>query len=130
MIKVLKSIFTRKSEAVEVSVLREPFISECGTWYYDPHDMLESISLWTVAENEEFSKKEKVMSTSIIEMVKDKKVTFVCFKENELIYVTECGFEFPISIEEAKGATFLPEDKATLFMRWIRKHLKFIDESK
>jgi hypothetical protein len=67
---------------------------------------------------------------TIIEMVKDKKVKFICFKDNELIYSTECGFEFPISLEEAKGATFLPEDKATLFMRWIRKHLKVIEDAK
>ncbi len=68
---------------------------------------------------------------SIKDMVKDnKKVVFVRFKENELWYVTECGFEFPVPVEDTGSATFLAEDKAMLFMRYIRKHIAFLEKAK
>lgn len=61
----------------------------------------------------------------IKEMVKDgKKVRFVRFKNNELWYITETGFEFPVPIYDVGEATFLAEDKAILFLRWIRKHVE------
>jgi len=63
-------------------------------------------------------------------MVKDKKVKFLFYKEGELWYVTECGFEFPVPISDTAGATFNNEDKAILFMRWIRKHVAFIEGAK
>jgi len=36
---------------------------------------------------------------------------------------TECGFRFPVPISEAGTATFLAEDRALLFMRYIRWQL-------
>ncbi len=66
---------------------------------------------------------------SIKDMVKDgKKVYFVKYKNEEFIYRTECGFEFIVPLEETKGGTFLAEDKAMFFMRWIRKHMKYIEQ--
>ncbi|MBU2759049.1 hypothetical protein [Acidithiobacillus sulfurivorans] len=68
---------------------------------------------------------------SIKDMVKDnKKVVFTRFKEGNLWYQTECGFEFPVPVEDAGTATFLPEDKAMLFMRYIRKHIAFLEKAK
>jgi hypothetical protein len=65
------------------------------------------------------------------EMVKDnKKVRFAFYRDRQLWYETECGFQFPISIEEAEGATFLAEDKALLFQRYIRSHIKMIEQAK
>ncbi len=58
------------------------------------------------------------------DMVKNKKVKLVHFRAGELIYTTECGFEFPVPISDTGNASFLPEDNAIKFMRWIRKHLK------
>lgn len=70
------------------------------------------------------------MST-IKDMVKDNKVVrFTHFKENELWYETECGFQFPVPVEDTGSATFLAEDKAMLFMRYIRKHLSFLEQAK
>src|SRR5271157_717349 len=67
---------------------------------------------------------------SIKDMVKDgKKVKFQFYKQNELWYVTECGFEFPVPIEDCGDGTFLAEDKAMLFMRYIRKHIKYLDDA-
>ncbi len=45
-----------------------------------------------------------------------------------LYYKTDSGLEFPIPIEDTVGATFLAEDKAIFFMRWIRKHMENLNE--
>lgn len=59
-----------------------------------------------------------------------KKVTFVFYKQKELWYTTECGFEFPVPIDDTGDGTFLAEDKALLFMRYIRKHIDVIEKAK
>lgn len=65
------------------------------------------------------------------EMVKDnKKVTFVSYKQKELWYQAENGFLFPVPIEDAGDGVFLAEDKALLFMRYIKKHIKTIEDAK
>lgn len=68
---------------------------------------------------------------NIKDMVKDsKKVKFVFYKQNELWYETECGFQFPVPIADAGDGVFLVEDKALLFMRYIRQHIKMLDKAK
>ena len=67
---------------------------------------------------------------SIKDMVKDKSVTFVYYRENELWYVTDCGFEFPVPIDDVGTAAMLAQHKALLYMRWIRKHMAYIAEAK
>lgn len=64
---------------------------------------------------------------NVKDMVKDgKKVRFARFRKGELIYTTECGFEFPVPTDDAGDGIFLAEDKAMLFMRYIRKHIENI----
>lgn len=63
---------------------------------------------------------------SVKDMVKNKQVTFVRYKKGELWYVTECGFEFPVPIDDTGDADFYATDKAMLFMRYIRKHVEYI----
>lgn len=36
-------------------------------------------------------------------------------------------FEFPIPVDDAGGGEFLPVDKALTFMRWMRKHLEYLN---
>lgn len=68
---------------------------------------------------------------SIKDMVKDnKKVRFSFYRDGQLFYRTESGFEFPVPIDDIGNATFLAEDKAILFMRYIRKHLKAINDAR
>jgi hypothetical protein len=67
---------------------------------------------------------------NIKEMVQNKKVKFVRYQNKELWYVTECGFEFPVPISDTGEASFISEDKALLFMRWIRKHIENINAAK
>jgi len=74
--------------------------------------------------------KEEIMST-LKEMVSNgKQVKFTHYKTKELWYVTECGFEFPVPIEDCGDATFLSEDKAMMFMRYIRKHMEMLEKAK
>jgi hypothetical protein len=67
---------------------------------------------------------------NIKDMVKNKKVLFSFYRDNQLFYRIEDGFEFPVPINDVGNATFLAEDKAILFMRWIRKHIDTIDRAK
>lgn len=64
---------------------------------------------------------------NIKDLVKDnKKVKFCHYRDGEFLYKTECGFEFPVPLADIGKATLLPEDKAILFMRYIRKHIDTI----
>jgi hypothetical protein len=67
---------------------------------------------------------------SIKDMVAGKTVKFVKYQRSELWYVTECGFEFPVPLDETGDAAFLDTDKAMMFMRWIRKYMEFIETAK
>ena len=53
-------------------------------------------------------------------------VRFVRYRAGMLWYATESGFEFPVPIADVGEATFLAQDKATLFMRYIRRHLDLL----
>ena len=68
---------------------------------------------------------------TIKEMISNgKKVKFNFYRQKELWYVTEDGFEFPVPIEDCGDAAFLNEDKAILFMRYIRKHIDFLNKAR
>jgi len=68
--------------------------------------------------------------SKIKDLVKDKKVRFSFYRQKELWYTTDDGFEFPVPITDAGDAVFLAEDKAIYFMRYIRKQLANIEEGK
>jgi hypothetical protein len=68
---------------------------------------------------------------SIKDMVKDnQKVTFKFYRDGQLWYDTECGFEFPVPVSDAGTATFLVQDRAILFMRYIRKYIEYLQKSR
>jgi hypothetical protein len=67
---------------------------------------------------------------SIKDMVKDKQVTFLYYREGELWYVTECGFEFPVPTNDVGKGVMKASDKAIYYMRWIRKHVDLIEGAK
>jgi len=60
---------------------------------------------------------------TLTEMVKGKTVRFKFYKDGDLWYETEDGFEFPVPIHDTGTGIFRAEDKAVGYMRWIRKHL-------
>jgi hypothetical protein len=72
---------------------------------------------------------------SITRMVKGTTVTFKYYRDKELwyelSYLDEEGetrvFTFPVPIDNCGSATFNMQDKAMLFMRWIRKHKELVE---
>ena len=63
----------------------------------------------------------------LFDLVRDgKKVRFLFYRDKQFFYEQEDGFVFPISLEEANAgrATFLAEDKAIYFMRWIKRYIE------
>jgi len=50
-------------------------------------------------------------------------VRFQYYRDQNLWYKTESDLLFPVPISDIGNATFLAEDKAMLFMRYIRKFL-------
>lgn len=50
-------------------------------------------------------------------------VKFQLYRKGELHYQTSSGFDFVVPIEDCGDGQFLAEDKAMLFMRYIRKQL-------
>lgn len=69
----------------------------------------------------------KFKNTKLIDLVKDQKVYFSFYRDKELWYETGNGFLFPVPINDIGGATFLRDDKAILFMRYIRKYKEELD---
>jgi len=68
---------------------------------------------------------------NIKEMIAEgRKVRFLHYKLRELWYVTETGFEFPVPIDDCGDGTFLAEDKAILFMRYIRRHVAYLEDAR
>ena len=58
-------------------------------------------------------------------------VAFVRFKHGRLWYSTECGFEFPVPPEDITGESEVQlVEKAMSMMKWIRKHLEFVNTAK
>lgn len=69
-------------------------------------------------------------SYNIKEMVSDnKKAKFLFFKLNELWYETETGFKFPVPINDVQDGIFNAEEKAILLMRYIRKHVAYLEQA-
>ncbi len=52
-----------------------------------------------------------------------KKVYFVMYRKGYLHYRTTDGFEFTVPADDCGDGVFLNEDKAILFMRYIRRQL-------
>lgn len=65
----------------------------------------------------------------IIDIVKNKTAKFTHYSDNELWFKVE-DFSFPVPLKEVGPTTILAEDKAITFMRYIRKHLKLIEEER
>ena len=63
-------------------------------------------------------------------IVNNQQVRFSFYRDRQLWYETECGFRFPVPIEDAGTATFLAEDRAILFMRYIRKQMAVVQDAR
>ena len=66
------------------------------------------------------------MELSLKEIIKDNVVNFSYYRAGYLYYnitTNSIKYSFPVPIEDIGDATFNNEDKAMLFMRYIRKAL-------
>lgn len=57
-------------------------------------------------------------------------VSFTHYSSGNLWCETEDGFAFPVPVSDTGQATFKSKDFAPLFMRYIRKHLELLQQSK
>ena len=67
-----------------------------------------------------------IMFPTLKEIVKGNKVYFSYYRTGNLYYsveVDEKKYEFPVPISDTGEASFENEDKAMLYMRYIRKAL-------
>lgn len=62
------------------------------------------------------------MNLNLKEMIRGR-VKFDFYRDGNLYYKTENGVLFPVPVSDAGTATFLAEDKAILFMRYMRKFI-------
>ena len=59
------------------------------------------------------------------------KCEFQFYKDSQLWYRTQFGsFVFPVPVEDIGTATFNRIEKSSLMMRYIRKHLRVIENAK
>jgi hypothetical protein len=63
-------------------------------------------------------------------IVNNQKVRFSFYRDGQLWYETECKFLFPVPMGEAGTATFLAEDRAILFMRYIRRQMDVVAQAR
>jgi|18_taG_2_1085343.scaffolds.fasta_scaffold168221_2 hypothetical protein len=71
-----------------------------------------------------------MFNLSVKDLVKNKRVYFKFYRDRALWYeVREDNFVFPVPIEDIGIATMLPDDKALLYMRWIRKQAASIQKT-
>lgn len=99
----------------------------CNIDYNPPYGVGEFCSIRCATIQVQPTNLGKVMS--IKDMVKDKRVNFIYYREGELWYITECGFEFPVPTWDTGTAFMKASDKAILFMRWIRKHIEYLEKA-
>jgi hypothetical protein len=57
-------------------------------------------------------------------------VRFEYYRDGQLFYRTsDTRIVFPVPVDDIGNATFFAEDKAILFMRYIRKYLTTLEKS-
>jgi hypothetical protein len=80
---------------------------------------------------------EQVKLPTITQLVKSRIETYFVRCENRTLWYRQKywvdgqieDFEFPVHVVDTDGATFLAEDKPIFFMKWMRKHLAFLQQS-
>lgn len=63
-------------------------------------------------------------------IIGNKKVNFQFYRDGELWYQTECGFDFPVPVSDTGKGMFKNNDKAVYFMRWIRPQIEAVEKAK
>lgn len=66
----------------------------------------------------------------LTELIKGKTAKFVEFHSGNLFYEIDGKFRFPVPVNELHGASIGAEEKASTFMKWIKKTYNDINNSK
>ena len=54
--------------------------------------------------------------------------SFKFYRSGIVYYLTDTGLEFPVPIDDLDGASVTASEKSLYFMRWIKKHLKTLED--
>ena len=68
----------------------------------------------------------KTMTSIKQHVLNNAKVRFEYYRDSQLWYRCDSGFAFPVPVNDTGTAIFKSEDRAILFMRWIRKQTDFL----
>lgn len=66
--------------------------------------------------------------SKLTKLIKGQTATFEEFHGNTLFYSIG-SFRFPVPVEELHGVRVGKEEKASVFMKWIKRALKDIEEA-
>ena len=64
----------------------------------------------------------------LFDMVNKQQAHFQYYRDSALWYKTDGSFLFPVPISDVGTATFGRDDKAILFMKWIRRYKEEIEK--
>jgi hypothetical protein len=64
----------------------------------------------------------------LTDLIKGKAAVFVEFHGGNLFYEIDGKFRFPVPVDELQGTSVLSEEKASVFMKWVKRALKQIQE--
>jgi hypothetical protein len=68
------------------------------------------------------------MNLSLIDNVRGT-ATFQYYRDGNLWYTNDIGLLFPVSVAELDTATANATEKASIFMRYIRKYIESVKEA-
>jgi len=63
----------------------------------------------------------------LTDLIKGKTATFVEFHGGNLFYEIDGMFRFPVPVDELQGASISSTEKASVFMKWIKRTHKEIN---
>lgn len=66
---------------------------------------------------------------NIKDLVKDNYAAFKFYRDGQLWYQIQ-DFVFPVPLEDIGNATFNNMEKGILMMRYIRKHMDFLEKNR
>ena len=65
----------------------------------------------------------------LTELIKGKVAVFEEFHSGNLFYTIDDSFRFPVPVNELDGATVSRIEKASVFMKWIKRTHKEINDN-
>lgn len=64
------------------------------------------------------------------DLIKGRTAHFISFQCGRLVYELDTGFTFYVPVSELHGASVSATEKASVFMKWIKRTYDEIEESK